>query len=56
MVQSILTREAVCREWRPFKNSARSDGLQLSHWVKASTDPEAGMWHAFHGDELPVNL
>lgn len=33
------------REWRPFKNSARSDGLRLSHWVKASTDPEVGkLW------------
>ncbi|KAI0774577.1 hypothetical protein C8Q74DRAFT_1200058 [Fomes fomentarius] len=28
-------------ERRPFKNGARSDGLRLSHWVKASTDPEA---------------
>ncbi|KAI9064844.1 hypothetical protein FKP32DRAFT_1591067 [Trametes sanguinea] len=28
-------------EWRPFKNGARSDGLRLSHWVKASADPEA---------------
>ncbi|KAI0329529.1 hypothetical protein GY45DRAFT_1279515 [Cubamyces sp. BRFM 1775] len=28
-------------KWRRFKNSARSDGLQLSHWVKASADPEA---------------
>ncbi|KAI9000718.1 hypothetical protein BD414DRAFT_472532 [Trametes punicea] len=28
-------------EWRPFKNGARSDGLRLSHWVKANTDPEA---------------
>ncbi|KAI0677239.1 hypothetical protein C8Q78DRAFT_1001816 [Trametes maxima] len=28
-------------EWRSFKNGARSDGLRLSHWVKASTDSEA---------------
>ncbi|KAL7282633.1 LOW QUALITY PROTEIN: hypothetical protein ACG7TL_004105 [Trametes sanguinea] len=28
-------------EWRPFKNGARSDGLRLSHWVKASVDPES---------------
>ncbi|KAJ7094600.1 hypothetical protein B0H15DRAFT_129797 [Mycena belliarum] len=28
-------------EWRQFKNSARTDSLQLGHWVKASTDPEA---------------
>ncbi|KAH0839959.1 hypothetical protein J3R83DRAFT_914 [Lanmaoa asiatica] len=29
------------REHRPFTNSARSDTLQLSHWVKAA-DPTAG--------------
>ncbi|TCD63966.1 swr complex subunit [Steccherinum ochraceum] len=28
-------------EWRTFKNGARSDGLKLSHWVKADTDPNA---------------
>ncbi|KAJ7129487.1 hypothetical protein C8R44DRAFT_79357 [Mycena epipterygia] len=28
-------------EWRPFKNGARTDSLQLNHWAKASTDPEA---------------
>ncbi|KAI0089333.1 hypothetical protein BDY19DRAFT_945299 [Irpex rosettiformis] len=28
-------------EWRSFKNGARNDPLRLSHWVKASTDPEA---------------
>lgn len=27
--------------WRPFKNSARTDGLELGHWVKANTDPDA---------------
>ncbi|KAH9965775.1 hypothetical protein BC827DRAFT_1179742 [Russula dissimulans] len=27
--------------WRSFKNSARTDGLQLGHWVKANTDPDA---------------
>ncbi|KAK7031301.1 swr complex subunit [Paramarasmius palmivorus] len=25
-------------EWRKFKNGARSDSLELGHWVKASTD------------------
>lgn len=30
------------REWRKFKNGARSDNLELSHWVKAGQDPEAG--------------
>ncbi|TFK71791.1 hypothetical protein BDN72DRAFT_409014 [Pluteus cervinus] len=28
-------------EMREFKNGARSDGLELRHWVKATTDPEA---------------
>ncbi|KAI0796325.1 hypothetical protein BC629DRAFT_1504858 [Irpex lacteus] len=28
-------------EWRSFKNGARQDSLRLSHWVKASTDPES---------------
>ncbi|EGO27874.1 hypothetical protein SERLADRAFT_447095 [Serpula lacrymans var. lacrymans S7.9] len=28
-------------EWRSFKNGARSDSLQLGHWVKATTDPSA---------------
>lgn len=36
------------REWRSFKNSARSDQLEIGHWVKASTDPSAGMhWAIF---------
>ncbi|KAJ7765063.1 hypothetical protein DFH07DRAFT_867200 [Mycena maculata] len=28
-------------EWRPFKNSARTDSLQLRHWTKASAEPDA---------------
>ena len=31
------------REWRPFQNGGRGDSLVLKHWVKATTDPEAGM-------------
>ncbi|KAI0303932.1 hypothetical protein BC826DRAFT_903276 [Russula brevipes] len=27
--------------WKSFKNSARTDGLQLGHWVKANTDSDA---------------
>ncbi|KAF7332045.1 Myb-like domain-containing protein [Mycena kentingensis (nom. inval.)] len=26
-------------EWRSFNNGARTDSLQLNHWVKQSTDP-----------------
>ncbi|KAL1738778.1 hypothetical protein HDZ31DRAFT_50457 [Schizophyllum fasciatum] len=32
----------VCREKRKFKNAARKDGLELEHWVKATTDPNEG--------------
>ncbi|KAJ6628801.1 hypothetical protein B0H10DRAFT_1777446 [Mycena sp. CBHHK59/15] len=28
-------------ELRPFKNAGRTDSLQLTHWVTASTDPDA---------------
>ncbi|KAI0355387.1 hypothetical protein OH77DRAFT_1424874 [Trametes cingulata] len=40
-------------EWRPFKNGARSDGLRLSHWVKASTDPEAEYPFAKYNIQTP---
>ena len=33
----------VCREYRAFRNTARSDGLELQHWVKAAVDPNLGM-------------
>lgn len=36
--------EDWCRVWRSFKNSARTDGLELGHWVKANTDPDAGLF------------
>jgi hypothetical protein len=35
--------EMLCRVWKSFKNSARTDGLELGHWVKANTDPDAGL-------------
>lgn len=30
------------REWRKFKNNARSDSLELGHWVKATDVSNAG--------------
>jgi DNA methyltransferase 1-associated protein 1 len=33
------------REFRTFKNGARSDGFELRHWVKASTEPSAGTYY-----------
>lgn len=36
-----LPVQPSCRAHRPFTNSARSDTLQLSHWVKLS-DPDGG--------------
>lgn len=29
-----ITARTVTWQWMPFRNSARSDGLQLKHWVK----------------------
>ena len=39
-----VAHEKWCRVWRSFKNSARTDGLELGHWVKANTDPDAGLF------------
>ena len=39
----FLNVETWCRVWRSFKNSARTDGLELSHWAKANTDSDAGL-------------
>lgn len=36
------TSNIVTREWRSFNNGGRTDSLKLSHWEKASTDPDAG--------------
>jgi hypothetical protein len=45
-IQAILDfhslKSSTCREWRTFKNSARSDNLALGHWVKANSDPNEG--------------
>lgn len=43
------------REWRSFKNGARGDGLRLSHWAKAGSDPEAGMYTPFCDYEVLLN-
>lgn len=40
-IHTTLTANILHREHRPFTNSARSDALQLSHWVKLS-DPTGG--------------
>lgn len=37
--------KALYREWRSFRNQGRTDNLTLSHWVKASTPPDAGNTH-----------
>ncbi|KAI0832741.1 hypothetical protein BC628DRAFT_1414996 [Trametes gibbosa] len=40
-------------EWQPFKNQARSDGLQLSHWTKAGTEPDADYPFAKYNVQSP---
>lgn len=30
--------ECRCRSWKPFKNPARKDALELGHWVKSGVD------------------
>ncbi|KAJ7573081.1 hypothetical protein C8J56DRAFT_985102 [Mycena floridula] len=37
-------------ECRSFKNSARTDSLQLSHWVKVSSNPNAGKSPNIHSN------
>ncbi|KAJ7016564.1 hypothetical protein C8F04DRAFT_1342048 [Mycena alexandri] len=41
-------------EWRAFKNGARTDSLQLRHWVKASTDPDAEYPFAKYNVQRPT--
>lgn len=48
------TSAATKWELRTFKNSARSDGLQLKHWVKASEDSEAEYPFAKYNIQNPV--
>ncbi|KAF8917861.1 hypothetical protein CPB85DRAFT_1430939 [Mucidula mucida] len=36
-----LNSGAIKWEWRNFKNRGRTDSLQLGHWIKASTPPDA---------------
>jgi DNA methyltransferase 1-associated protein 1 len=33
------------RDLRTFQNPARQDSLKLQHWVKSSTDPDAGAYN-----------
>ncbi|KAJ7068454.1 hypothetical protein C8F01DRAFT_1118240 [Mycena amicta] len=41
-------------EWRSFKNGARTDSLQLGHWVKASSDPNADYQFAKYNVQRPT--
>ncbi|KAJ7904687.1 hypothetical protein B0H14DRAFT_3079504 [Mycena olivaceomarginata] len=42
-------------EWRPFKNGARTDSLQLNHWTKASADPDAEYPFAKYNVQRPTH-
>ncbi|KAJ6539516.1 hypothetical protein B0H19DRAFT_1269823 [Mycena capillaripes] len=44
-------------EWRPFRNGARTDSLQLKHWAKATADPDTGAFvssHLYFGVQVKV--
>ncbi|KAF5359043.1 hypothetical protein D9758_004758 [Tetrapyrgos nigripes] len=41
-------------EWRKFKNQARTDSLELSHWVKASTDADTEYAFAKYNLQPPI--
>ncbi|KAF7352641.1 SWR1-complex protein 4 [Mycena venus] len=41
-------------EWRTFKNGARTDSLELRHWIKASADPEAEYPFAKYNVQRPT--
>ncbi|KAF8195705.1 hypothetical protein K438DRAFT_1906372 [Mycena galopus ATCC 62051] len=41
-------------QWRPFKNGARTDSLQLNHWTKASADPDAEYPFAKYNVQRPT--
>ena len=42
-------RGTVVWQFKPFTNPARSDGLQLSHWVKCYKDSAGGVRQADEG-------
>ncbi|KAF7291056.1 Myb-like domain-containing protein [Mycena chlorophos] len=47
------TTAKVKWEWRGFKNGARTDALQLNHWVKATSDPNAEYTFAKYNVQRP---